>query len=68
MPTLRGSFDDETIAAVLTFVRNSWGNSAGSVTPAEVAAARAATARRTPMAFTDFELVELADEMAGSRR
>ena len=64
MPTLRGAFDDESIAAVLTYVRNSWGNAAPGVSPADVASARAATAGRSPMAFTDFELLELAGELA----
>ena len=39
---------DQKIADVLTFIRNSWGNSASAVTPAEVAAVRAATASRDP--------------------
>ena len=32
--------DDAQIAAIATFVRNSWGNDYGPVTPDEVAAAR----------------------------
>lgn len=32
--------DDETVAAVLTFIRNSFGNEAGPVTPAQVKALR----------------------------
>jgi hypothetical protein len=39
--------DDKQIANVLTYVRNSWGNKAGLVTPAEVAAIRAATKDRS---------------------
>ncbi len=39
--------DDEWIANVLSFVRNSFGNKLGFVTPQEVAALRAATAQRT---------------------
>lgn len=38
---------DDELAAVLTHVRSSWGNNAPAVTPAEVAAVRAATAGRT---------------------
>jgi mono/diheme cytochrome c family protein len=38
---------DDELAAVLTHVRSSWGNSAPAVTPAEVAAVRAATSGRT---------------------
>jgi mono/diheme cytochrome c family protein len=39
--------NDSAVAAVLTYVRSSWGNSASAVTPAEVAAQRAATSTRT---------------------
>ncbi|CAN5318916.1 hypothetical protein BH23GEM2_BH23GEM2_01300 [soil metagenome] len=39
--------DDET-AAVLTYVRSAWGNSASAVTPQEVAAERAARATTGP--------------------
>jgi mono/diheme cytochrome c family protein len=39
--------DDSSVAAVLTYERSSWGNTAGAVTPAEVAAQRAATTSRT---------------------
>ena len=39
--------DDAWIADVLTYVRNSWGNEAARVTPAQVKAVRAACADRT---------------------
>ena len=39
--------DDSAVAAVLTYVRSAWGNTGSVVTPAEVAAQRAATASRT---------------------
>lgn len=38
---------DEEVAAVLTYVRQSWGNSASAVTPQQVAAERAATRSAT---------------------
>jgi len=41
------SLHDRDIAAVLTYVRQRFGNGAGAVTPEEVAAERAATASRT---------------------
>ena len=45
---------DSDVAAVLTYVRSSWGNAASAVTPAEVAAERSATgARTTPWAPAD---------------
>jgi mono/diheme cytochrome c family protein len=41
-----GSWKDHEIAAVLSFVRQAWGNGAGPVTTADVAAARLATKGR----------------------
>ncbi|MSU66811.1 MAG: hypothetical protein EXS38_12095 [Opitutus sp.] len=64
MPAFRAPFDDEALAAVLTFIRNTWGNAAGAVTPAVMAAVRAETAARQPMAHTDGELVELTQELS----
>jgi len=43
------SLNDADLSAVLTYVRSSFGNTADAVTPAEVAAQRAATASRTTM-------------------
>ena len=40
---------DAEVAAVLTYVRSAWGNSASAVTPEQVAAERTATASRTTM-------------------
>ena len=42
-----GRFDDTQIAAVLTYIRASWGNSAAAIEPAVIAAERKATAGRT---------------------
>lgn len=36
----KDTFDDEHIAAVLTYVRSAWGNNASPVTPQQIAAAR----------------------------
>lgn len=41
MASLGAGLDDEKMAAVLTYTRNSWGNSAPAVTVEEAAAARA---------------------------
>ncbi len=50
---------DDEVAAVLTYVRSSFGNSAPAVTPAEVAKVRAATASRTtPMTQKDLEALQ----------
>ncbi len=41
------AFKDQEIANVVTYVRSQWGNKAGPVTAAQVAAVRAATKSRT---------------------
>lgn len=49
MPPWGGLLKDEDVAAVATYVRNSFGNAAPAVTPAAVARLRAAdAARKTP--------------------
>ena len=40
MAPLGAAMSDEQIADSLTYIRNSWGNKAGAVTPAEIKAAR----------------------------
>lgn len=40
MPAFAGTLDDEEIAAVATYIRNSWGNEFGPVSPEESAALR----------------------------
>lgn len=40
MPTFKAELTDDQIAAILTYVRSSWGNKADAVKPAEVAAVR----------------------------
>jgi glucose/arabinose dehydrogenase/mono/diheme cytochrome c family protein len=67
MPTLSATLDDEAIANVLTYVRNSWGHAAGAVSPAVVAQARAATATRLEP-WTDADLAALAQELGPVRR
>ena len=47
MPPLGYTLTDEQIAAVLTYVRREWGQTASPVDPATVAQTRAATADRT---------------------
>lgn len=49
MLALGASFNDVQIAAVATYVRSQWGNSAPAVTPELVAKVRAATASRASM-------------------
>jgi mono/diheme cytochrome c family protein len=54
MPPLR-SLDDEAIAGVLTYIRQSWGHNAPPVSPATVAEVRSETAGREEP-WTDEEL------------
>lgn len=47
MTAFRDLLKDDELAAVLTFVRNTWGNKASVITPESVAEVRAATVDRT---------------------
>ena len=40
MPTFAASLDDEKLGLVLTYIRSSWGNKAGAIGTADVAAVR----------------------------
>jgi mono/diheme cytochrome c family protein len=55
MPAMGAALSDEDLAALLTYMRNAWGNKASVVTPEQVKAVRAATAGRT-QAWTGPEL------------
>jgi len=44
MPAMGAALPDDQLSAVLSYMRNSWGNKASKVTPADVKAARAAAA------------------------
>ena len=61
MPPQGGALNDEQIAGVLTYVRNSFGNKAGAVTPAEVAAIREAEKARSAM-WTEAEILKIPTE------
>lgn len=58
MPPWKATLDDEAIAAVLTFVRRSWGHDADPVSPRVVAEARQATEGRIEP-LSDPDLAEL---------
>ena len=45
MPPFGQLLDDNDIAMVVSYIRNSWGNAAGAVTPLEVKRARDASTR-----------------------
>ena len=57
MPAL-GVFDDDQIAAILTFVRREWGHAANPIEPELVKAVRAETEKREE-AWTEAELLKV---------
>ena len=57
MTAFGGMLDDEELAAVLTYVRNSFGNQASAISPALVKEVRAATADKTGF-YSPKELLE----------
>ena len=48
MPSFAKMLDDEQVAAVAAYIRNSWGNHLGPVTPAEVSKVRMEMAEPSP--------------------
>jgi len=52
------NWNDDRIAAVLTFVRHEWGNNADPVTPEQVAAVRKAVGDRKEMTELELEQVQ----------
>jgi len=50
-----GSNDDQWIADIATYVRNSFGNAGTFVTPEQVAETRKASARKTPWTFAELD-------------
>lgn len=57
MPPVGSSLTDDQVAAVLTYVRNEWGNHASAIDPAQVQRIRAATASHG-QAYTEAELAQ----------
>jgi len=47
MPAMGAALSDDDLADVLTYIRNSWGNKASVITPAQVKALRAKVGNRT---------------------
>ena len=66
MTAIGNMFTDAEIAAVLTYVRNSWGNSADAISPADVKRVRAETIDRRRF-YSPEELIEMHPFPAGSR-
>ena len=67
MPPLGVSLSDEQIAAVLTYVRREWGNTASPVAPADVKEVRGMTASRT-RPWTEEEIARLSGGRGGRGR
>ncbi len=47
MPAMGAALSDDDLAAVLTYIRQSWGNNASEITPEQVKAVRAQVGNRT---------------------
>lgn len=47
MPAMGAAMTDEQLAAVLTYIRQSWGNKASEITPDQVKAIRTEVGNRT---------------------
>ena len=58
MTAFKNLLNDEELAAVLTFVRNTWGNSASVIAPETVKLVRAKTSERTTFWTPDELLVD----------
>ncbi len=56
------TLNDRRIASVLSYIRSAWGNSAGEVTPEQVAAVRAELASRSEP-FVEADLKEINDDI-----
>ena len=61
MPPWEGSLNDKKIAAVLTYVRQEWGNTAGPIAPAQIAVARKEMAAKK-VSWTEAELLQVPDD------
>ena len=49
MPAMGAALSDDDLAAVLTYIRSSWGNKATPITPVMVKAVRGEIGNRTQM-------------------
>jgi mono/diheme cytochrome c family protein len=60
MPAWAPVFSDDKLAAIMTYLRASWGNTAGEVKPDEVAAARTKFASHLAMPYSEADLLKIA--------
>jgi mono/diheme cytochrome c family protein len=58
MVAMGAALPDEDVAAVLTYIRNAWGNEASPITPEQVRAVREEVGNR-PQPFTATELLQI---------
>ena len=61
MPPWEAALNDKKIAAVLTYIRQEWGNKAGPITPAQVAAAKKEFAAKK-VSWTEAELLQIPED------
>ncbi len=62
MPAWGRDFNDKKMAAVLSYIRSAWGNTAGEITPEQVAVVRAEFASRTE-SFAPPELEAITEDI-----
>jgi mono/diheme cytochrome c family protein len=60
MPGWAGNFTDEKMAAIMTYIRGTWGNTMSQVSADEVSKARAKFASHGDSPFTEAELMKIA--------
>jgi mono/diheme cytochrome c family protein len=59
MPAMGAALPDDDLAAVLTYIRQSWGNKASAITPEQVKAVRAEVGNRTqPWTATELNAIQ----------
>ena len=59
MPALGAALPDDDLAAVLTYIRQSWGNKASAITPEQVKAVRTAIGNRSqPWTATELKAIQ----------
>ena len=61
MPPWEAALNDKKIAAVLTYARQEWGNKAGPITPAQVAAAKKEFAAKK-ISWSEAELLQIPED------
>ena len=61
MPPWEAALNDKKIAAVLTYVRQEWGNKAGAITPAQITAARKEFSAKK-VSWTEAEIMQIPED------